>query len=57
MSNFIVYRVGEGRSPSGKILDRGTQWFTELGPALDYAKKTNRTIYKKENNRRYEKFM
>lgn len=55
----IIYRVGEGQSPSGKILDRGTKWFNinELQHAEEFALETRRTIYRSVNKRRYMPFM
>ena len=29
----IIFRVGEGRTSTGKILDRDTKWFTEADKA------------------------
>lgn len=42
---MTVYRVGEGQSPSGIILDRYTKWFTKFEDAFEYAKKTRKNIY------------
>lgn len=38
-----VYRVGKGRSASGKILDRDTEWYTN-----DYAKALERALLLKK---------
>lgn len=51
---MTVYRVGEGRSASGKILDKHTQWFTKLEDAVDYAVKTGKKIYVSSGNSRYQ---
>ncbi len=60
---MITIKVGEGRSPSGKILDRNTCWYgydksinyDERLDAIEYAKSTNRNIYISRNNKSYEK--
>lgn len=49
----VVYRVGEGQSPSGKILDRGTCWYTNLEEAYKYASRTGKKIYVSYNKSRY----
>ena len=59
----IVIRVGEGQTPSGKILDRGTHWYyynkkegiDEREDAVKYAIETNRDIYVPVNNKAYQK--
>lgn len=51
---MVVYRVGKGRSKSGKILDRDTKWFTEFDKALEYAQETKKQIYVSYNNGRYK---
>ena len=54
----IVIKVGEGQSPSGKILDRGTHWYNvnEYKEALQYANETNRNIYLSFNKKKYLKY-
>lgn len=54
----IVIKVGEGQSPSGKILDRGTHWYNidEYKEAIKYANETKRNIYISRNNQKYQKF-
>ena len=54
----IVIKVGEGQSPSGKILDRGTHWYNidEYKEAIKYAYETKRNIYISRNNQKYQKF-
>jgi len=54
----IVIKVGEGQSPSGKILDRGTKWYNLNGykEAIKYANDTHRNIYISKNNQKYQKF-
>lgn len=54
--NNVVYRVGLGRSASGKILDSNTQWFNDLDLALEYAAKTRKQIFVSYNKRRYQLF-
>lgn len=59
----MVIRVGEGQTPSGKILDWGTQSYVynkktgqdERIHAIDYALKTNRNIYVSSGKRAYRK--
>ena len=60
---MITIKVGEGRSPSGKILGHNTQWYTynkiksidERKEAIEYAMSTNRDIYISENKKSYRK--
>ena len=33
----LVIRIGEGRSKSGKILDRGTKWFANTDSSIKEA--------------------
>ena len=33
---MITIRVGRGQSPSGKIIDSDTKWFTEVNDAISY---------------------
>lgn len=54
----IVVRVGLGQTPSGKILDRGTQWYNgerknEIENALNYAVTTHREMFVSYNNKKY----
>ena len=67
----MTIRVGEGQTPSGKILDRGTKWFNyskrkskyvvdedlqdRREAAIEYALATNRNIYVSIGNRAYFK--
>lgn len=67
----MIIRVGEGQTPSGKILDRGTKWFNYSkrkskyivreewkdmrNEAIEYALSTNRNIYVSIGNRAYFK--
>lgn len=51
----IIFRVGEGRTSSGKILDRGTKWFNEADKALDCHMKTGKPVYVSVNRRAYVK--
>lgn len=50
---MITYRIGEGRSISGKILDRETNWFTNYDLAKEHALKIRKKIYVSVNNKKY----
>ena len=50
-----VYRVGDGRSPSGKILDRETEWYRDHDTAVSRAKELKKRLYVSENGRKYKK--
>jgi len=52
----IVLRIGDGQSPSGKIIDRGTHWYnlSSYKEALQDAKDRHRIIYISINNRKYQ---
>lgn len=52
---MTIIRIGDGRSPSGKILDRKTTWFRleEKEDAIREAMKTNKKIYISRNNSKY----
>ena len=56
--NNIVIRIGEGQSPSGKILDRGTHWYnlSSYKEAIQDAENRNKNIYVSINNQKYQKF-
>ena len=56
--NNIVIRIGEGQSPSGKILDYGTHWYNlaSYKEAIQDAENRNRNIYISINNQKYRKF-
>ena len=56
--NNIVIRIGEGQSPSGKILDRVTHWYNlaSYKEAIQDAENRNRNIYISINNQKYQKF-
>ena len=57
----MTIRVGEGQTPSGKILDTGTQSYVYIKQkgiderlhAIQYARKTNRNIYVSSGKRAY----
>lgn len=49
-----VYRVGAGRSPSGRILDRETEWYKDYETALSRAKELKKRLYVSENGRKYK---
>jgi hypothetical protein len=61
----MTIRVGEGQTPSGKILDGGTHWYTynkkeryiadERLAAIQYAQNTLRNIYVSSGKRSYLK--
>ncbi len=48
-----MIRIGEGQSPSGKILDRDTRWFKEINEAISYHLLTGKKIYVSKNNKKY----
>lgn len=50
---MVIIRVGEGRSPSGKILDRDTRWFKEINAAMEYHLLTGKKIYISKDNKKY----
>lgn len=50
---MTVYRVGLGQSPSGKILDRETEWYTDYDTAVRRAIELNKPLFESKNNRRY----
>ena len=47
-----TYRVGEGQSPSGKILGN-TKWFNDYDSAKEWSQKTGEKIYVSINNQKY----
>lgn len=51
----VIFRVGEGRTSSGKILDRGTKWFNKADKALECHTKTGKPVYVSVNRRAYVK--
>ena len=53
----IVIRIGEGQSPSGKILDRNTHWYnlSSYKEAIQDAEDRHRNIYISINNQKYQK--
>ena len=53
---MTVIRIGDGRSASGKILDKETTWFRleEKEDAIVEAMKTNKRIYVSRNGKRYK---
>lgn len=49
-----VYRVGKGRSASGKILDRDTEWYVnDYGKALERALLLKKPLYVSVNRGKY----
>lgn len=55
--NNIVIRIGEGQSPSGKILDGGTHWYNleNIEEAILFSINTKRDIYISRSNKKYRK--
>lgn len=56
---MVIIRIGEGRSPSGKILDKETQWLniSSLENKLDAIKiveETKKKIYLLNSHKKYE---
>lgn len=49
-----VYRVGEGRSPSGKVLDKDTKWVYTYEAALEISKKTKQKVYVSVGKSKYK---
>jgi len=54
----VVIRIGEGRSKSGKIIDRNAKWFNiknakNVADAMAEHVKTKKPIYVSYNGRRY----
>lgn len=56
--NNIVIRIGEGQSPSGKILDGSTHWYnlSSYHEAIQDAENRHKNIYVSINNQKYQKF-
>ena len=58
---MIVSRIGEGQTPSGKILDRNTQSYCitatrcEKQAALEYHDKTHKPIFISVSGKKYQK--
>lgn len=50
---MIIYRVGEGQTASGKIIDKETRWFNDYYDAVEYSNKTNKKIYRSINKQKY----
>ena len=50
-----VYRVGLGRTASGRILDKETRWYTDAVLAFKEAKRLNKPIYVSYNHKKYIK--
>lgn len=55
---MVTIRVGEGQSPSGKILDRDTKWFQAefVYDAIKYHLETGKKMYISKNNKKYIEF-
>ena len=49
----LVFRIGRGRSSSGKILDSNTTWFTDVNKAIEQYEKTKKPIFVQTNNGKY----
>lgn len=54
---MVIFKIGEGRTPSGKILDRDTHFYTlsEKAHAIEDAVKTGKNIYVSRHNKKYIK--
>jgi hypothetical protein len=52
-----TYRVGEGQSPSGKILDKETKWFSDFNSAKAYAMETGKKLYVSHNHSKYREIV
>ena len=52
-----TYRVGEGQSPSGKILDKETKWFSDFNSAKAYAIETGKKLYVSHNHSKYREIV
>ena len=53
---MFVIKVGLGQSPSGKILDWATQYYSdydEIKDAIEYARKTGKPMFISFNKRKY----
>lgn len=51
----ITIRIGLGRSPSGKILDKNTRWFIDKDKAIEEWEKTHKPIFvSKGGKKKYE---
>lgn len=52
---MVIIKIGEGRSPSGKILDIDTHFYRldEKEHAIADAIKTRKNIYVSKNNKKY----
>ena len=54
---MFVIKVGLGQSPSGKILDRKTQYYrdcNEIKDAIEYARKTKKPMFISISKRKYQ---
>lgn len=54
MGKSIIIRLGLGRSRSGKILDKDTQWFTDKNKAINYFVSTNKPIFVSVGGNKYQ---
>lgn len=54
MGKSIIIRLGLGRSRSGKILDKDTQWFTDKNKAINYFASTNKPIFVSVGGKKYQ---
>lgn len=49
----LVFRIGLGRSGSGKILDPDTTWFTDVNKAVEQYEKTKKPIFVQVSKGKY----
>lgn len=49
----MVFRIGMGRSGSGKILDPNTTWFTDVNNAIEQYEKTKKPIFVQISHEKY----
>lgn len=48
-----TYRVGEGFTSSGKIVDKDSKWFNDYDSAKEWSLKTGKKIYVSINHQKY----
>lgn len=53
---MVIIRIGDGRTPSGKILDRDTHYYmlSEKEDAIKDAIESGKKIYISKHNKKYE---
>ena len=50
---MTIYRVGEGQSTSGKVLDPVTEWYQDYTTAVARAKVLKKKLYMRKGNSKY----